>query len=271
MNIMKSLMRKMNILTDDRKINLCKKFYNELHRLPKCKEVYKGFNIGVCISNIKIGKNSHLKQIVEEIFHCKLDKKVLLTDEMKIELCKKFYKEFHRLPKNNEWYEKFNIGCFIYGIKIGRNSNLKPIVEEIFGVKSEITQKPNILTDSEKIIYCKEHFEQFKKLPGSKEIFKGFNIGRLIDSIKQGNQQHLKEPIEKIYGQKIIVNKRLSNEDKINLFTKYFNEFNKIPTSKAIYKGYNLCSLVSRIRSGKFKELREPFEKICGITLYKEK
>lgn len=260
-------------LTDDNKINLCKEFYNEFRRLPKNKETYKGFNIGYFVQGIRRGENSHLKPIIEEIFHCKLDKKISLTDNERINLCKEFHKDFHRLPKDREIYKGFNIGCFIRHIKEGYNSHLKPIVEEIFGVKLEIIKKskPNIIPDTDKLQYCREHFIQFKRLPRNRETFKGFNIGRLIDGIKQGRQQHLKEPIEQIYGQKIVVNKRLNNEDKIKLFAEYFNEFNKLPSPKAIYKDYKLGSLVNRITRGKNKDLREPFEKICGIILYKEK
>ena len=54
------------------KIELCKEFYNEYKRLPKHNEIYKDFYIGNFISGLKQGKNSHLKEEVENIFNTKI-------------------------------------------------------------------------------------------------------------------------------------------------------------------------------------------------------
>ena len=57
--------------TDDEKIEFCEEFYEQFHRLPKQNEIYKSFKIGIFISNLKRGKNKHLKPIVLNIFGIK--------------------------------------------------------------------------------------------------------------------------------------------------------------------------------------------------------
>ena len=120
------------------KIELCKDFYNEYKRLPKRNENYKDFKIGSFISCLKQGKNSHLKEEVENIFNTKIEvaKKLNLKDDNeKLELCKDFYNEYKRLPTSTEKYKDFNIGSFINCLKRGQNSHLKEEVENIFNNK----------------------------------------------------------------------------------------------------------------------------------------
>ena len=68
-------------LSDEDKLNLCKEFYTEFKRLPKICEVYKDFNIGKFIQNLKYGRHPQLKQQVKEIFHQEINavKKVVTT------------------------------------------------------------------------------------------------------------------------------------------------------------------------------------------------
>ena len=121
------------------KIELCKDFYNEYKRLPKRNEIYKDFKIGSFIDHLKYGFNSHLKEEVENIFNTKIEvnrKLILKDDNEKIELCKEFYNDYKRLPKQNEAYKDFKIGYFISNLKQGSyNSHLKEEVENIFNTK----------------------------------------------------------------------------------------------------------------------------------------
>ena len=54
--------------TNEDKLNLCKEFYSEFKRLPKHDDIFKGWKIGMFISNLK-QRNSQIKLQVEEIFH----------------------------------------------------------------------------------------------------------------------------------------------------------------------------------------------------------
>ena len=49
-------------------------------------------------------------------------KKLILKDDTeKLELCKKFYNEYKRLPTSREKYKDFNIGSFIvFGYQFGQ-------------------------------------------------------------------------------------------------------------------------------------------------------
>ena len=193
-------------LSDADKLDLCKEFYNEFKRLPKAKEVYKDFNIGVFVNNLKQSKNSQIKPQVEEIFEqeIKVDKKIVkLSDADKLDLCKEFYNEFKRLPKWNETIKTFNIGSFINNIKQGYNQQLKPQVEEIFHQKINVVKKIVKLSDEDKLNFCKEFYNEFKRLPKDKDVYGEWNIGSFIRHLKRGQNPHLKPQVEEIFQQKI--------------------------------------------------------------------
>ena len=188
------------------KIELCKEFYNEYKRLPKRNEIYKDFNIGSFMYCLKQGQNSHLKEEVENIFNTKIevDRKLNLKDDNeKLELCKEFYNEYKRLPKQHEIYKDFKIGSFMYCLKQGKNSHLKEEVENIFNTKIEVDRKLNLKDDNEKLELCKEFYNEYKRLPKSNDTYKDFNIGSFIKNLKRGQNSHLKEDVENIFKTKI--------------------------------------------------------------------
>ena len=129
-------------ISDEDKIKLCQEFYNEKNRLPKFREVYKDFKIGIFIANIKKGQNNHLKDELNKIFDNKLNKNIIeLNNKEKIKLCKEFYDEFKRLPKNKDIYKDFKIGIFIKNMKKGQYKDLKEEVYKIFNIKEEVNEE----------------------------------------------------------------------------------------------------------------------------------
>ena len=127
---------KIHILSDKEKIKLCQEYYNEYKKIPKYQEIYKNFNIGYFINNMIYGKNKQIKNEIEKIFKCQLKKrKILLSDEEKINLCKEYYNINNTLPNHRKIYKNFNIGNFIVGLKQGSNKHLKKQVENIFNTK----------------------------------------------------------------------------------------------------------------------------------------
>ena len=187
---------------DNEKIELCKEFYKEYKRLPTSTEKYKDFNIGNFINNLKRGQCSHLKEEVENIFNTKIEFNKKISDNEKLDLCKDFYNEYKRLPKNNEKYKDFNIGNFIDCLKRGQNNHLKEEVENIFNTKIE-AKHINLKDDNEKIELCKSFYNEYKRLPISTEKYKDFNIGNFINNLKRGQCSHLKEEVENIFNTKI--------------------------------------------------------------------
>jgi superfamily II DNA or RNA helicase/uncharacterized membrane protein len=116
-------------------LTLCQEFYNKYHRMPKDKERYNGFGIGSFVHDIRRGKNKGLNQIKEIFNDVWIDGNIKEYEyKQKLELCKQFYNEFHKLPKQNEIYNGWNIGKFISWIKT-RNKDKINDLEEIFHCK----------------------------------------------------------------------------------------------------------------------------------------
>ena len=246
------------------KLELCREFYTDFNRLPQRSEVYKDFKIGNFITGLKSGHNSQLKSQVEEIFQQEINAKktVKKPDEDKINLCREFYTDFNRLPQRSEVYKDFNIGNFIDGLKHGTNSQLKSQVEEIFEQKINVTKKIVNLSDEDKLNLCKEFYEEFKKLPKSTQVYKNFNIGSFISSIKQGYNQQLKRQIEKIFNQEIKAAKKISDEDKIKLCKEFYEEFKKLPKSTQVYKNFKIGNFITHLKQGYNQQLKSQVEEI---------
>ena len=259
------------IKDDNEKIELCKEFYNEYKRLPKINEIYKDFKIGKFIDNLKRGKNSHLKEEVENIFNNKIYVKTILLkdDNEKLELCKSFYNEYKRLPKKNDTYKDFNIGNFIDCLKRGCNSYLKEEVENIFNTKIE-AKHINLKDDNEKIELCKSFYNEYKRLPKDKEKYKDFNIGYFIYGLKQGCNSYLKEEVENIFNTKIEVAKKLNLKDdteKIELCKSFYNEYKRLPISTEKYKDFNIGYFIYGLKQGKNSHLKEEVENIFNTKI----
>ena len=187
-----------NILSDEEKIKLCEEFYNEFHRLPNSREIYKDFNIGYFIHHLKQGTNNHLKNKIEQIFKQDIKKEVItLSDDEKISLCQEFYNNFNRLPKFREIYKDFKIGIFIANIKKGQNHHLKEQINNIFNNK--LNENINELSKNKKIKLCQDFYNEFNRLPKNNEIYKDFKIGIFIKNIKKGQYKELKNEIYNIF------------------------------------------------------------------------
>ena len=134
------------------------------------------------------------------------------SNEYVLNLCREYYNEFKKLPKSKEIYKEWKIGGFIDRLKRGKNKHIKEQVEKIFNQKIEVTRtitKSIIkIPDEEKIKLCNEFYNEYKKLPKSKEIYKGWNIGEFIRGLKKGCHKHLKLQVENIFHQKIELYKK---------------------------------------------------------------
>lgn len=188
-----------NVFKTSYQLELCKEFYDIYRRLPKHRETFKDFNIGVFITHLKEGVNSHLKSQVETIFKQEINAVKKISDEDKLNLCKEFYSEFKRLPKSTQVYKNFNIGRFVNNIKQSQNLQLKSYIEEIFKQEINVTKKIIKLCDKDKLTLCKEFFNEFNKLPQHHEVYKDFNIGYFISHMKRGCNKHLKQDVESIF------------------------------------------------------------------------
>ena len=194
--------REVKIINNKDKIKLCKEYYDEFHKLPLYNEKYKDFYIGHFICNLRKGEYEEIKEDIEKIFNIKINHQSYTIEE-KINFCKDFYNEFHRLPQSKEIYKNFKIGIFIAHLKITKNIEIKNKIENIFNEKIENKVKINKITDERKILLCKEYYNKFNKLPKYDEKIEDFKIGVFINQLKNKKyNMHLKEDVEKIFNTK---------------------------------------------------------------------
>ena len=257
----------MDTLLPEDRIEACKMFYNNFHRLPRVNEKmnYKGieFKIGLFIVYVKRGiYNDDVVHEVNNVFKCDVLKPIVrrISDEQKIEACRKFFTRFARPPMYNEQIEledgtTFKIGYFIQNVKCGSYTKLKPEVEQIFN--QELKTNPiHFVPDDKKIEACKEFFNKFGKLPQLHEtmIVKldsgenvEFNIGLFVNRIKDDrcHNQQLIEEIQQIFGQNALYQgKHTQDREILNIIKEY--KLLGLNTEK--YKGINIRTILYRIR-----------------------
>ena len=197
-------------------LELCKQFYDEFNRLPKRNEKYNGWNIGNFVDRIKNSNNNNkindLKQIFKEhwIDGNSNDLKQIFEEhwndndikdneyEQKLELCKQFYDEFNRLPKDKEQYNGFNIGKFISTIKSSKNKDKINDLKQIFK-EHWIDGNINDYSYKQKLKLCQEFYNEFHRLPKRNEKYKDFNIGIFINTIKRTNNENKLNDLEEIF------------------------------------------------------------------------
>lgn len=184
-------------------IKKCQEFYDEFHRLPKQKEEYKGWKIGIFVHGLKYRKNQNYKKIFEDIFKQKIFVKNKISDEDIIKYSKEFYEKYNRLPVRSDVYKGWNIGTYVHGLKNGSNKHMKKTIEEIFGQEIDFNYKIFKMNDDEIIDLCKEFYEEFHRLPEVKESYKGWKIGNFIQEIKDGKHKIIKPVIAEIFNESI--------------------------------------------------------------------
>jgi len=161
------------VVTMKERLQLCREFYDEFHRKPNSKDPpYKGsFNVYHFIHN-----NFDARNEIEEIFKFKIRGVMFTSDNNKINICKRFYRENHRQTKSKEMYEDFKIGQLINNI--GRpkylGTELRTELENIFG---NLTRTERRKTWEEKLELCSEFFNLYGRFPSISEKYKHFRIG----------------------------------------------------------------------------------------------
>ena len=250
------------------KLKLCQEFYDENHRIPTQKEKYKDWNIGVFIGDVRFRKNkdqiNDLKQIFKEQWIDVKDKVYKYDD--KLELCKQFYNEHHRLPTREEKYKDWKIGNFITNIKTRNKDKIKDL-EEIFGehwIDGDFIEHQY----KHKLKLCKQYYDEFHKLPTQKEKYKNWNIGNFITNIKTDKNKDKTNDLKQIFGEHWITKKTIevkyTQNDKLKLCQEFYDKFHKLPTQDEKYKDWNIGIFICGIRSGKNKSCLDRVRQIFG-------
>ena len=206
------LINKTKHITDEDKIKLCKEFYEEKKRLPKISDIYKDWQIGQFIYDVKRNKNNlHLKKELQKIFNDNLEVKIkrnkILTNEEKIQKYKIFYEDKKRLPtkKDIKYFNDFNIYKDFNRLKdkeLNKNQiQLKDELEKIFNCKIENTKNRKLLTIEEKINICKDYVKEYGEgiTFNKNTIYKDLNIFNFIHHLQYSDNHNIRNQIEKIF------------------------------------------------------------------------
>ena len=148
-------------LTPEQKAELLITFVKEYKRVPKQKQEYKDFKIGVFWTSIKctgrhkelydtkLKNNSILKEDYDKTQQFKEKKgEEELTPEQKADLLIEFVEKYKRVPKKTKEYKDFKIGSFwgtvkqghnkeLYDTKLKNNSILKDAYDKLQQLKEE--------------------------------------------------------------------------------------------------------------------------------------
>ena len=224
---------------------LLKEYVAEYHKFPVAKEVYKGYGLGTWCERQKfLSKNpdypeERLQKLREiGIFSTTQDAKW----ERNYQLVLEFIEEYGRLPKQKESYRGERIGHWCTMQKMRYNSEEK--MEKL---------KQIGLLDNTQITKWEEHYQQLKefvdefhRFPKRDEIYCDFNIGSWCAEQKQKASKGKYDPdrMEKLREIGLLENnlKLLTWEENYQLLQEYVAEYNRFPTEKELYKGYNIGS-----------------------------
>lgn len=246
-------------------INACREFNDIYHRLPCNNEIFRGLNIGKFIKYIKCGKYPDIKEIVEKIFgkKIKLYYKFTREDDEIISLCENFYREFNRFPKSDEKYNGFCIGSFMDGLKRGRHSQIKPIIEKIFNIPIVVKRKVKRLNEDVMLTLCKEFYDKYHRLPYQKEKYNDWNIGIFVQGIKYRKNKKLIKKVEEIFNQEITVrNRKVNDEEILNKCREFYDKYHRLPTRNDVYKDWCIGTFIQGLKNNRNKHLKDKVEEI---------
>lgn len=193
-------------------------------------------------------------QYFDKIIHFRL------TFEEKLKLCQKFYDENHRMPKDKEKYNGWNIGSFINNVKYNDYKGLDQ-VKQIFGeywIDDYIEYRFKL---------CQKFYDEHHRLPKANEKYNDFNIGKFISHIKAGkNKNKYLDKLKRIFNG-VWIDDNICNyqyKQKLELCRKYYDDFNTLPKANEKYNGFNIGSFISRVKTRKNENKIKDLEEIFG-------
>ena len=247
------------------KLNLCKQYYQEFHRIPGTKEIYNNIRLYSFVKYIKDKNEIDKINDLKNIFKDQWDQWIISenhTYQQNLNLCKQYYQEYHRIPLTNEIWNGFYIGAFISCVKRDQNKigDLKNIFKDqwIDGNLKEYQYQ-------QKLNLCKQYYQEFHRLPKHKEKYNGFAIGEFIDRIIQIRKLNRINDIEKIFGKLYIPKSTTDDEsyrEKLNLCKQYYSAYNRIPCRKDVFNNWKIGEFVFRIKYKKQHPIRSKLEEI---------
>ena len=267
----------MNKLLQEERIEACKLYFNQFHKIPRIKEtmMFKGveFKIGQFVQCAKKGYyNDDVRHELINIFGPNVLESghyYLFSQQDKITACIFYFNQFGRIPRSNDEVlfsdgRIFKIGSFIKNLKNGLYPDLKPEIEKIFG---EIKQIRNnvVIPMNTKLELCKQFYEQFNSMPRYSEIMcyqhNGeaceFKIGHFINYVKGDKcSKEVKRVINDIFNGTANYEIEIKPKDDQKLLD-LIKEYKTLGIKTEKYKGVNVENVIHGIKScGYHKTIR---------------
>ena len=192
-----------------------------------------------------------------------------LSWEDKLKLCKEFYNEFKKIPKDNKKYKDFGIGSFIQMIRLGNDQDKINQLKEIFK-EDWIEGDINEHNYKQNIELCKQFYDEFHKLPSATEKYKDFSIGQFIYRIKTKNNENKINDLKQIFkedwidGNIIKCDIKYTFDDKLELCKQYYAENKCFPKTTEIWNNFNIGAFIDHTKRrnniNKINQLKEIFK-----------
>src|SRR5574344_1545459 len=170
----------------------------------------------------------------------------------KVILLVNFYLENGRWPKSYEKYKGVNIGAFGVNIRFGLTKISDFDRNFLKNINYEF-KKINIHTHN-RVLLLIEFYNKFNRWPKYTEQYKGIKIGVFFSNIKL-KRTKLTDEDKKLLEKDgfYFTNIPANTHFKVNLLIEFLESFNRFPKTKEIYKGVNIGTFYSNLKSNKIR------------------
>lgn len=117
-----------------------------------------------------------------------------------------------------------------------------------------------------KISLIEEFYQINKRLPFSREQYKGVNIGRFLTNIKAGIVKVSEEQMERLLILGLQLESREEQKEyKINLIETFYQINGRLPCAREQYKGVKIGRFLANIKVGKTRVTKEQMARLCAM------
>ncbi len=170
-----------------------------------------------------------------------------------INLLIEFVNIYGREPKHQEQYKNVNIGTFLMNIRQGNTTLSSEDKELLISAGIRITSNKKLYTIHENVLLLVEFYNLYHRTPKQNEIYKNINLYNFLIRIRSGVTTLSSEDEELLIntGIRITSNRSLyTMHEKVLLLVEFYNLYNRTPTQREKYKGFNIGAFIVNIRQG---------------------
>lgn len=270
--------------TNEERAELLCEYVEVYGKIPPTDCIYKGAKIRMYWNNILAGRNKH----IYETFLCKneilrneyeqkqLTKLVLterITSDQRAILTLEYTEKYGKSPHKKCVYKNVHIGNFwsstkqginpkLYETVLSKNNILKQNYDKCINIRLKKRGK-TIFTPTDMANLTIEYTEKYNKIPPTKCVYNGANIGTFWMNTKRGQNKNIYNTIL-VYNETLrenydeYVKKKqdqhaqpvITTLDRANLTLEYTEKYKKSPACKCVYKGVKIGSFWGSIKQG---------------------